>query len=239
VAKFSVLHFRHKIHLRERQIVFDNILLSSRRKGEGGDIMVTKKDLVIAVLATFCLTATILMVVPIRSSTNSYDPWLDYNGDGKINLQDLVQFANSYGTTGDPTRNVYVTNWPYSGKAFSMNVSWTNYTTYFSITQFGTGGFSRMFVHLCLNWLSYSGSGSTIAYLNGIQWNVTAYFGAFEKYGPQMGNVTVQQWPQSESDCIIEVKTKADWIESMGLTLESSIPSGWGEFSVYLYFRNE
>jgi hypothetical protein len=73
--------------------------------------MVTKKDLFIAVLATFCLTATILMVIPIRSSINSYDPWLDYNDDGKIGLSDLVSLANSYGTTGDPTKQVNVTNW--------------------------------------------------------------------------------------------------------------------------------
>jgi hypothetical protein len=74
--------------------------------------MVNKKDLIIAVLTTFCLTATIFMVIPIRSSTNPYDPWIDYDDDGKIGLSDLVSLANSYGTTGDPTKNVNVTNWP-------------------------------------------------------------------------------------------------------------------------------
>jgi hypothetical protein len=45
-------------------------------------------------------------------STKQYDPWLDYNDDGKISLADLVSLAQSYGTTGDPTKNVNVTNWP-------------------------------------------------------------------------------------------------------------------------------
>jgi hypothetical protein len=69
-----------------------------------------KKDLIIAVLATFCLTATIFMVIPIRSSTNPYDPLLDYNHDGKIGLSDLVALALSYGGSGDPQLNVTVTN---------------------------------------------------------------------------------------------------------------------------------
>jgi hypothetical protein len=72
--------------------------------------MVTRKDLIIAVLATFCLTAMIFMVIPIRSSINPYDPWLDYNEDGKISLQDLILLANSYGTTGDPTKDVTITS---------------------------------------------------------------------------------------------------------------------------------
>lgn len=82
--------------------------------------MVTKKDLVIAVLATFCLTAIIFMVMPIKSANNAYDPMIDSNHDGKIGLADLLALANSYGGTGDPTLNVTVippssvTQWIYS-----------------------------------------------------------------------------------------------------------------------------
>jgi hypothetical protein len=78
--------------------------------------MVSKKELVIAVLATFCLTVTIFMIMPIKSANNAYDPLLDYNHDGKIGLSDLVALATSYGTAGDPTITVEVTNtgtnWP-------------------------------------------------------------------------------------------------------------------------------
>jgi hypothetical protein len=78
--------------------------------------MVTKKDLIIAVLVTFCLTVTIFMIMPIKSANNPYDPMLDSNHDGKISLADLVALANTYGTTGDPTLNVTIV--PLS------NVSW-------------------------------------------------------------------------------------------------------------------
>jgi hypothetical protein len=75
--------------------------------------MATKKDLTIAVLATFCLTATLFIIAPTSSApARQYDPWLDYNGDGKIELKDVYAMYLAYGTSGDPTKNVNVTNWP-------------------------------------------------------------------------------------------------------------------------------
>jgi hypothetical protein len=73
----------------------------------------TKKDLIIAVLAAFCLTATLFMIAPTSSvPARQYDPWLDYNGDGKIELKDVYAMYLAYGTSGDPIKNVNVTNWP-------------------------------------------------------------------------------------------------------------------------------
>jgi len=76
--------------------------------------MVIKKDLVIAVLSTFCLTATLFMIMPTRSSSaeRQYDPWGDYNDDGKISIGDIVSTISLFGTYGDPTKNVSVTNFP-------------------------------------------------------------------------------------------------------------------------------
>jgi hypothetical protein len=71
-----------------------------------------KKDLIIAVLATFCLTATLFIIVPTRSQTAQYDPWVDLDEDGQISIYDVVQLTSIYGKTGDPARNVNVTNWP-------------------------------------------------------------------------------------------------------------------------------
>jgi hypothetical protein len=82
---------------------------SERRKG--GDTMM-RKDLIIAVLATFCLTATLFLVIPTRSQTASqYDPWLDTNADGKIDGKDLGETAFAFGSYGDPTKDVNVINW--------------------------------------------------------------------------------------------------------------------------------
>lgn len=70
---------------------------------KGGDIMVIKKDIIIAVLATFCLTATLFTIVPARSSPNGYDPWIDLDDDGKIGPYDFYLFSRAYGSTGTPT----------------------------------------------------------------------------------------------------------------------------------------
>ena len=69
---------------------------------EGGDIVTTKKDLVIVVLATFCLTATLFMILPTQSSPdNGYDPWADLNDDGVINILDISNVALRFGTSGE------------------------------------------------------------------------------------------------------------------------------------------
>jgi len=73
-----------------------------------------KRDLIIVVLATFCLTASIFMVVPTRSNPTGlgeYDPWVDNNEDGAIDIFDAIGLAGIYGTSGDPTKSVNVMNW--------------------------------------------------------------------------------------------------------------------------------
>jgi uncharacterized coiled-coil protein SlyX len=64
--------------------------------------MVIKKDLIIAVLATFCLTAALFTIVPTRSSPNGYDPWMDLDDDGHIGIHDFYLFARAYGSSGTP-----------------------------------------------------------------------------------------------------------------------------------------
>lgn len=66
--------------------------------------MISKKNLIAVVLATFCLTSTLFMVIPIRSPTTDgeYDPWVDTNDDGIIDYHDLYNLASIYRTSGTP-----------------------------------------------------------------------------------------------------------------------------------------
>ena len=70
--------------------------------------MIVRKDLVIAILATFCLTAVLFTAMPVSSSGKEFDPWLDYNDDGIIDLKDVYSMHQAYGTEGNSTRSVAI-----------------------------------------------------------------------------------------------------------------------------------
>ncbi|MGD8546086.1 MAG: hypothetical protein PVH12_07920, partial [Candidatus Bathyarchaeota archaeon] len=60
-----------------------------------------KKDLVVAVLLTFCLTVLLFQVLPISSQdAGDYDPWYDVNDDGTIDMRDIGGIARKFGTSG-------------------------------------------------------------------------------------------------------------------------------------------
>ena len=108
--------------------------------------MIDRKDFVIIILVCFLLA--VALYPSITASQNSmasmggYNPWVDYNDDGKINYLDLYSLAKAYGTTGDPTKDVRVTNWPVSTE---VNVWWAEhigpndvkYSSTFNASGFG------------------------------------------------------------------------------------------------------
>ncbi|MCJ7632518.1 hypothetical protein MUP77_09030, partial [Candidatus Bathyarchaeota archaeon] len=144
--------------------------------------MVMKRDLVIAVLCTFCLAFTLFAILPAGSNnstlgTGEYDPWLDSNEDGRINILECITLANAFGTSGDPTRNVNVTNWTPSYKIddyTGINYSWTNFgqlTTSSSMSG-STDGFSRMSVQLPVYTWSTSSPTWVNVSCNSIAWMI-------------------------------------------------------------------
>jgi len=66
--------------------------------------MTSKKDLIIATLSTFCLTATLFMIIPTRSSPDigEYSPWIDINDDGVIDISELMIMVGSIPSSGTP-----------------------------------------------------------------------------------------------------------------------------------------
>jgi len=62
-----------------------------------------RKDLIVAILGTFCLTVTLFTIIPIRSQTTpEYDPWKDINDDGFIGIDDIASVAKNFGASGTP-----------------------------------------------------------------------------------------------------------------------------------------
>ena len=81
--------------------------------------MATKKDMLIAVLATFCMTATLFLVTPTRSQpTQPYDSFMDINEDGKIGPADFAYFSTIYGSVGETVKNIRILS-----NALSLNLA--------------------------------------------------------------------------------------------------------------------
>lgn len=76
--------------------------------------MITKRDLII-ILATFCLTFALFTIVPVGSNYKTsgigeYDPWIDPNYDGTVNILDCILISNHWDTTGTPLNKTELLN---------------------------------------------------------------------------------------------------------------------------------
>jgi hypothetical protein len=66
----------------------------------------------VAILATSLLLMNTRSTIESKTAkAGTYDPWLDYNEDGYIGIDDIFSTASSFGAEGDPTKNVNITNW--------------------------------------------------------------------------------------------------------------------------------
>jgi hypothetical protein len=108
--------------------------------------MVSKKDVIIAVLATFCLTATVFMI-KTTGSTDTRDPWADVSGttpgvpDGKVNMMDIAyEIAHFNEYVSDVTRDVSVTQWPPMNLSVIMFQPTAVYQTLGSASMIPSGG---------------------------------------------------------------------------------------------------
>jgi hypothetical protein len=61
-----------------------------------------KKNLVLNVLAAICLSIVIVSALPMNSiqQYEAYDPWMDIDDNGIINMIDLYEVALRFGSTG-------------------------------------------------------------------------------------------------------------------------------------------
>jgi len=222
--------------------------------------MVTRKDLIIAVLATFCLTATLFMIIPTKSNPGispQYDPWVDINDDGTIDIFDAINLAGTFGTSGDPTKNVNVTNWPmqqpeptYKLLELAMNYSWSNYLGLGGSDRFYIGGFSRMFVYIQpsarYDYLASPGNYSVTISLHMAYWCTSGgTIDGFESFPYNHSQITVYvvngkvlSWGTQEFHASSYVESKGPYVQLL-LISNSTISSGWVMTTIYAYLRNE
>jgi hypothetical protein len=100
----------------------------------------------VAILATSIFFMNTRSTIETKTaSAGTYDPWLDTDDNGIINMLDLYYTAISYGATGDPTKNVNVTNWQISK---DVNVFWEEDVSAGSLTSpaYSAGGFGHLHI---------------------------------------------------------------------------------------------
>jgi hypothetical protein len=71
------------------------------------------KTFFMVLLTALCLAIMVVSAIPIGGGdVGDYDPMLDINHDGKIDMTDIGTDARAFLTSGDPTVPVNVTNLP-------------------------------------------------------------------------------------------------------------------------------
>jgi hypothetical protein len=209
---------------------------------------------VFAVLLTvFCLSMMIITAIPTRSSVGDYDPQLDINHDGVINMKDIGGVARSFSTSGDPTVPVNVTNWPESFAEVSgvepwgfVNVSWSPSYSPFP-AEITTNDYSRMYLYVNMSSAMYGIYNVTLR-LTWIAWNYEPENNMamrWESVPPENFNVPVIVNGLSVSTDYIyindaaTVTVKAPYCWLYFSVVNPTIPLGWVSFNVIAYLRNE
>ena len=109
--------------------------------------MIMKKHFLVTVLVTFCLTFVLFGISPTRSASNPYDPWLDTNDDGVINMRDIGAACSAFGASGDPAKNVTIAG--HANKlAYYVKNEVVPATSWFTSDPILVDGYSKMTVSL-------------------------------------------------------------------------------------------
>jgi len=190
------------------------------------------------------------------ASTPEYDPWADLNGDGTIDIFDIVQIGYTFGTSGDPTRNVNITNWPtqqpepswtvYKYRNFNMSFQGGSYSYVLGFS----GGYSRMYIAIDSRSVEVSESVYNKTVYIGvslISWSLTDAYQPkiYDSYyfGTLPLNITYHktktpQWFVTSSNPA-EVKVKGPYFGFFPDVSCSETSVGWISFDLWVYLRNE
>jgi len=208
----------------------------------------------VALLATSVFLMNTRSTVETKTaSAGTYDPWLDYNEDGYVGIDDIFSTASSFGAEGDPTKNVNVTNLPPSFCISSrrVNISWVGYGSSYAISPdwpwFNASGYSRMSVQLTIvDWNPHPTNGSyvTTVSADSALWYIEPAVGSFgDNQAPLAANVAVTFPMQVPAYLSSSVTLKTTEIIAPRFFVFFTITSDLGQGSVlvdvYAYLRNE
>jgi hypothetical protein len=196
-------------------------------------------------------------VTPIRSQLpHPYDPWSDIDENGKVDMKDIGAVAVQFGTSGDPTKNVNVTNWPTEQPRPSYIIDERDFNISWSPGYLGAGwwspptetlGYQKVFIHIAqLNW-SYSTYNRTTVWLRTIRWvwGTTVPYGATELATEQdfdLDNTPLKLPSYAEPGYSWFSVTCNFTVEAGGfyfaLYADSEIATGWVIVRVQLYLTD-
>lgn len=109
--------------------------------------MIKKRYVVIALGAVSVLLGSLLYNnIILAQPGGEYDPWLDFDEGGTVDVNDLSSLGQAYGSSGDPTKDVNVVNWPIQQE---VHVWWMENITGLAVLDSGNynaSGFGRLHV---------------------------------------------------------------------------------------------
>ncbi len=119
------------------------------------------------ILATVLLFS--MFFVGVTVSQPEYDPWLDTDDSGVIDMRDIGALARAFGTAGDSTKNVTVTNWPQSSDV----LVWWDYSLVDGANEnsgnYYSNGYSKL--HLLIRIIGLSAAETVEFYFYGHLYN--------------------------------------------------------------------
>jgi hypothetical protein len=115
-----------------------------RKKEKGGENLNWRSFLTATMLTALMLALTF---IPMSGSQTAmpYDPWADINDDGKIDIKDIGYACRLFGTMGDPTKPVIISE--YTWKLISQWIIIPAGTG--GCINITTAGYRQITIYLC------------------------------------------------------------------------------------------
>lgn len=154
--------------------------------------MIKKRYVVIALGAVSVLLGSLLYNnIILAQPGGEYDPWLDFDEGGTVDVNDLSSLGQAYGSSGDPTKDVNVVNWPVHQEVHVWYMENLTGLDVLDSGNFNASGFSRLHVLVRIKDLELTET-ATFAIL-GLLWRADHMaYGGYPAYSYQFNSSTME-----------------------------------------------